>query len=346
MSFSLPTLNQPARLMLTSLTLAGSMGIGSVAQANDWRDNERLSLDFASRWIYNDEINKTSSILFGGIDYRTVFSDENGDWGTLNAQVYLTSLNNLAPHPAQTFDDDDDTKIVYRILNFNYTGLAKGKVNFRIGHFEVPYGIEQVIATNGTVHQYMQPQNIGVKADWGVSVNGILPDYEYEVALTRGSGNEWENNGDSYIFAGRIGTARERNVVLGLSALTGETVNGQGPATTKRKRYGVDAQWHIHSFTLLGEVSTGENNDQDILNGLAELGWNTPTDSVFLYSQIKHFSGDSEATGWSKNSTGAIGARFEPNNNFSADVQYAESLSSDGKDIDPRTFVLQLRYRY
>lgn len=80
MSFSLPTLNQPARLMLTSLTLAGSMGIGSVAQANDWRDNERLSLDFASRWIYNDEINKTSSILFGGIDYRTVFSDESGDW--------------------------------------------------------------------------------------------------------------------------------------------------------------------------------------------------------------------------------------------------------------------------
>lgn len=335
--------HRPSRHLLA--VCAGMIGFSGAVQANDWRDNERASVDFAARWIYQDETNKTSSILFGGIDYRTVFSDQNGDWGTLNAQVYLTKLNNLDPHPP-IFDDDDDTEIVYRILNFNYTGLAKGKVNFRIGHFEVPYGIEQVIATNGTLHQYMQPQNLGVKADWGVSVNGLLPQFEYEVGLTRGSGNEWENNGDSYVFAGRIGSARERNVVLGLSAMTGEVIKGTGPDTVKRKRVGVDAQWHIRSFTLLGEVSTGENDEQDILNGLAELGWNTPTDTVFLYSQIKHFSQDSDASGWSKDSLGAVGARFEPDNHFSADLQYSETISTSGPKPDKRTVELQLRYRF
>ena len=33
-------------------------------------------------------------------------------------------------------------------------------------------------------------QNLGMKKDWGVSLNGQMPTFDYEVSLTRGSGVE------------------------------------------------------------------------------------------------------------------------------------------------------------
>lgn len=169
------------------LTLAIPVGT-QAADDSSWLDHTRLALDLTVRGVYEGTSENLDGMQFFGIDAHKVFGHERGDIGTLIVQVYGTSLTDVEMHPAM-FKDDDDTKIVYRNVNFNYTSLFDGRLNLRIGHFEVPFGIEHVINTNGSLRTYMHDQNIGVKGDWGFSVNGELSRFEYELAWTRGSGN-------------------------------------------------------------------------------------------------------------------------------------------------------------
>ena len=45
-----------------------------------------------------------------------------------------------------------------------------GRFNIKMGHFEMPYGIEHTINSNGTLRQFST--NLGTKVDWGVTFNG------------------------------------------------------------------------------------------------------------------------------------------------------------------------------
>ncbi len=71
-------------------------------------------------------------------------------------------------------------------------GLGKPRV--RIGHFEIPYGIEHAINTNGTLRNYRHSANLGIKADWGLAINGETTSFEYEVSASRGSAQSLHHN--------------------------------------------------------------------------------------------------------------------------------------------------------
>lgn len=154
-------------------------------------DNARWAFDLSARGMYNNRANEWYSAFFMGLDLHKVFSGPDGDWGTLVLQPYVMRLD--SPAQPAFFEDHHDWELVYRIFNFNYTGLAGGKFNVRVGHFEIPFGLEHVVNTNGTLHDYMHGPNIGIKADWGVSLNGELETFDYEFSLTRGTGNEWSS---------------------------------------------------------------------------------------------------------------------------------------------------------
>jgi len=96
----------------------------------------------------------------------------------------------------------------------------------------VPFGLEPQTNTHFTLYQVLSMQNLGMKKDWGVSLNGQLPKFDYEISLTRGSGIELDifhdgelttkrSAGRNWAVAGRIGTPQEGNVSAGVSAFYG-----------------------------------------------------------------------------------------------------------------------------
>lgn len=154
------------------------------------------------------------------------------------------------------FEDDHDQELVYRIFNFNYTALARGRFNIRVGHYEIPYGLEHVVNTNGTLRDYTPGRNLGVKADWGTGVNGGFDKFEYEIGLSRCTGNVYSSDGNPYILAGRIGTPRDENVVAGFSFMVGDVAQpGTSEKTRNRKRFGPDIQVRRGPWSMVAEAS-------------------------------------------------------------------------------------------
>jgi len=312
--------------------------------ASEWDQNQRFAVDLSSRALHDFDDDRFATIQFIGIDYLKIFSNARGDWGTLLLQPYITRIDNLTRHP-RSFDDEDDTELIFRHFYFNYTGLSRGKFNIRLGHFEIPFGLEQVINTNGTIHDFIHGSNIGVKADWGISLNGILPNLEYDFALTRATGNEWKNQGNPYFISGRIGSSAANNFIVGVSALEGELYTGRDK-TLSRSRLGIDFQWFIKSFTLMGDFSIGKDEDTDIFNSLLEVDWHNLYETLIVYVQYKRFSKKVPDNSWDELNTVSLGARYEPDNHWQFDAQLNHDFSTIGDGVKRDVLALQIRYRF
>lgn len=302
-------------------------------------DNSRLALDASSRASHltkQDPIAYTHAL---GFDWLTVLSSSNKDIGTLLLQGYLTRLHNTQMFPG-FFQDEDDTEFVYRIFNFNYTALPGNLPNIRIGHMEIPYGLEHVINTNGTLRQYAQPRNLGIKADWGVSLNKQFEHFEYEVSATTGGNQSLDRQDGSYVFAGRVGSPRDHNLAYGVS-LYRSHLKG-----VIRERAGVDMRYRRGLHGINAEVSVGQNDDSEILNGQLELNRTNSRENLLLFSQLRYFSSEQAGGGMADTLDASIGIRYQPDNNWTISSQYS-------RDIDPASgadrqsvLSLQLRYRY
>ncbi|MGB0714407.1 MAG: hypothetical protein ACPGXK_00920 [Phycisphaerae bacterium] len=335
--------------------------------------NLRLTLDLSSRVVYNARTGHAASLNFIGFDLHKVISDADGDWGTLTLQGYTTNINNLNPHPP-FFEDDDDWDFVPRIFDFNFTRLARGRFNIRVGHFELPYGLEQIINTNGTLYDFVHGRNLGVKADWGVTVNGVIENIEYEVALTRGSGIEYSGRGSPWIVSGRIGSSRYENFIVGASFMHGEVQSPMGLRTwrsglklpsrvdrvlgrttsqpnrgnegvIRRTRAGMDFQWYLGPLGLFGEFSAGRDFNQDVFNALGELNWRSDDDALFLYSQMLVFA-QRFGRGWDNALQSKTGMRWMLDNHWALSLQYIQDLATFEGGKHNRLVEMQVRYRF
>ena len=332
------------------LTLAGAafalLAGGAHARDTALTDNLRWTVDFAARGMLETESDEFGHAEFLGLDLHKVFTGERGDWATLLLQPYLIRINNVDMRPP-FFDDDYDTAIEWRITNINFNVLDGGRLNVRVGHFEIPFGLEQVVNTNGTLRDYIHGPNFGLKADWGVTVNGELPALEYEVALSRGSGNNWRNEGDPRIVSGRIGTSRDRDWWLGLSAFSGDVYDQSQPdGTFERSRVGLDGAWYWRQFGLLGELSVGEDESRDVVNGLVEIDWSSRDAAWLVYLQWRQFRiDDPAAAGSDRGSSGSLGATWDPDNHWSLGLQWSRDFATFSGAPDTNVLAAQLRYR-
>jgi len=165
------------------------LGDPPVGELPTWlTDNLRWAVDVAGR--IDLPTNGDSSVRheFLGVDLHKVVSTETRDLGTLLIQLYLK-------------DDDGDWEYTTRLLYFNYLASGGGGFNVRVGHILVPFGLNLPSRTPGTLRQFITKPNVGFKADWGASINGVLPSWNYEVSLTRGSGRSIEGSHDPYCRA-------------------------------------------------------------------------------------------------------------------------------------------------
>ncbi|MGI9294496.1 MAG: hypothetical protein ACR2PS_10995 [Pseudomonadales bacterium] len=305
-----------------------------------WQENSRWTLDFSTRPSHDFELDEWSSQWVAGFDYHKVFSTENGDIGTLVFQPYWVQLSNVS-NPPPIFDDGDDGELTWRIANFNYTALSRGGFNIRLGHFEVPFGLEQNLDTNGTTRQYTFSDR-GIKADWGVSLNGALPVLDYEVALTRGSGNETNDRDSPYIFAGRVGTPSTANLVVGLSWLHGDIQTAEN--SVERRRLGVDVAYYYRQWETLFEVSGGDNEGTDVANALLELSWRSKSETLHTYLQVRQSRVD-EADGRRNGSSVTFGANWSVFSRIDLSAQWFRELDPLAAPKAAERITLQARYR-
>jgi hypothetical protein len=219
--------------------------------------------------------------------------------------------------------------------------LSRGGFNIRAGHFEVPFGLEQNIDTNGTLRQYTFKDR-GIKADWGFSVNGALPELDYEIAVTRGSGNDIESKDDPYIFAGRVGTPSTENLILGFSWLKGDIYNGT--TTVSRSRIGFDLAHYFKQWETLFEISGGENEDFSTFNTLAELSWRSPLENLHSYGQFRK-TREKQLSGWEDGSSIALGLNWAVTPKFNISGEWFKELESLSQNDTAQRFVMQFRVR-
>ncbi len=335
-----PLQEAPPAPLLTDVTHLDDLG----EEQPHWLvDNLRATLDISSRYTTRRFSGQPSLNQFIGLDLHKVFSNKWGDWGTLMVQSYLTRIDNVSP-PPRIFDDDHDWELVYRILNFNFTGLTRNRLNLRVGHFEIPFGLEQIINTNGTLRDYTHGRNFSLKADWGVTVNGVLSGAEYEIGLSRGSGNEYSDRGGPVIVAGRVGTPQDENLVLGASGFYGEVASGSGRNTTRR-RVGLDVQWYRGCLGLFGEVAVGRDENVEVANGLWELNWRDSAEAVIVYVQNRCFFQEVQGH-WDDSLSSQFGVRYEPDTHWALSAQLSQPWAEFGNSSRAAVVSLQVRYRF
>lgn len=274
-------------LCIAALPMAAKAGGASY----NITDNARWALDLSSRYTDTekaDDNNEASAQHVIGFDYYTKIVRNNRDIATIVFQPYWIELNNRASAPS-FFSDGNDGALNWRIANINYTGLSRGGFNLRLGHLEVPFGLEQNIDSNGTLQQFTTSDR-NIKADWGGSVNGVLSQFEYELAYTRGTGNNLKNDStnetDPGIVAGRIGTLSTGHSIWGLSFLDGDIVVGS--STAERRRVGVDWAYYHNNWEFLSEISVGDNGATDTENAFIEVAWNNLSNTLKVYQQLQY----------------------------------------------------------
>ena len=330
------------RLCVLMIAIIGATE-NAAAQANnfdsDWLGNARVSLDFSTRQFYRDTTDEWSDLNFIGLDFYKVFDNRGSDFATLTFQPYLGRLSEDLPRNT-VFENPGEWELTWRISNINFKVLDRGRLNLRVGHFEIPYGLEQNIDTNGTLRQFTFTDR-GIKVDWGVTANGIINGIEYEVAASRGSGNDYEDRLDPYIFSGRIGTNQNRNMVFGWSFFDGEVLGLN--RTVKRRRTGIDLTVYRGNWEYLLEASVGDTDRINGWSGFGEVVWVSPLQGVQTYLQFKRSNFNNDASGSFDDSV-SVGLKWLRRRALTVTSEYRHSWFDDARPNEQR-LTLQLRYR-
>ncbi len=333
-------IRQKLKCLLPVMTLS-AFGVAN-AQTNGplstiFGENLRSSMDFSTRTVHFDPAGETGQMSAIGIDFHKVISSDHKDIGTLLLQGYFTRLDNFVAHPG-FFKNEDDSEFVYRIFNFNYTALPGAWPNVKFGHFEIPFGLEHTINTNGTLRQFNQPKSIGVKADWGVTLNNQHRNFEYEASLSTGGGQSLGRKNDSFVSAVRVGSRRDEDFVIG-GAVYRSRLGG-----VLRSRVGVDVQYYLGRHGFLTDFSVGENGDVDVTNSVLEWNFNNRRGNRMVYAQ--YFLNQEEIAGLTDRSAMVnLGVRADVTRGWSVSVQVGREVDSFNANPKKTQIALQMRFR-
>ncbi|MEO1036615.1 MAG: hypothetical protein AAFX44_13750 [Pseudomonadota bacterium] len=335
------------RVWLVSFSIALLGAIAPTAPAEgadrpwtDLADNARWSLDLATRRTEALDGPGWSGNYAVGLDLQKVLSGGGRDLGVIVFQPYFVRLINV-DQPSLTFDDPSEWELTWRIANANFHVLERGRLNLRFGHFELPFGLEQNIDTNGTLRQLTFAER-GIKVDWGVTANGIVNQLEYELALSRGSGNDFEAIGDPYVVAGRVGSSTRRNVIVGASFLAGDVLTTNG--TADRRRLGLDLAMYRDNWEWLIELSSGEDDGQDRHLVFSDVAWRSPLETVLVYLQSRYSRGE-RLEGDVDARSAALGCAVTLRRRWSVSAEFRRTVTDDPLQRDDVTATVQIRFR-
>ena len=313
----------------------------------DWMgalsDNLRFTIDISGRFEYDTDREDWSTTQYYGYDLFKVLSSKQGDYATIVLQGFATRLDNN-PAPPWFFEGPTDWLWVHRMFYINWKLAPRDTMNLKVGHFEMPFGLEMGIDTNGTLRQVGTAPNLGIKADWGLTLNGVSSGLEYEFGISRGSGNEWDTAGSPYAFVGRVGTDPTKGWWVGVSGFAAEL--SRTDTTIERRRVGVDAGLEFGAWTLMGEMSGGNNGSDDALHMIGELNWRDPTERWFGYGQLRTQKAKNSTTGWEGSSESVLGVEWAPDRHWTMSAEWVQNLERTSSGSRDATMRLQMRYRF
>ncbi len=248
----------------------------------DFNNNLRWSVDASARLNHNEAINNSSRIYALGLDSHKVFTSDSGDRGYAVAQLYYTKLSNQIPVPF-LFDSKDDGDFIIREAHLNFTDTPSWLPHIRVGHFTMPFGLEESIDTNGRLLDYYHGKNLGTKLDWGLGLNKVTDRLEYNVSYTLGGKDKAKSINGSYAFTGRIGSLSHHDFIIGFSLYRAE-IDG-----INRKRLAIDFQFYWQTWGLLAELALGED-DKQLTQWQQEKYALFELNKTALYQQLKVYS--------------------------------------------------------
>ena len=301
----------------------------------DFKNNLRWSADFSSRLINNSNASQTASMTALGYDIHSVISNGKKDAATFVLQNYLIRIDDLNPHP-DIFSDEDDWAFIYRSFFVNYTNTCSNCPNIKFGHFIIPYGLEHDIDTAGELRDYNHLSNIGMKMDWGVSLNKQHRKFEYELSYTLGSGANLSHQSGHRIISGRISTPSYKNIAYGVSFLDADTPK------TQRQKTAIDIKYYHGFFGYLFEIGAGKHNGQSVIDNQVEINWRNNQEQWLIFAQ-SYYSKENNQT--SKRAL-TLGARYDKDNRWSFEAKVNQALHHNQANNRATTFLAQIRYRY
>ena len=307
----------------------------------DFSENLRWSLDASARLNHNEAIDNTSRIYALGLDTHKVFSQPTGDIGYGVGQLYYTKLSNHLPVPF-LFDSKDDGDFIIREAHLNYTDTPSWLPNIRLGHFTMPFGLEESIDTNGRLLDYNHGKNLGTKLDWGLGLNKVVGLLEYNVSYTLGGKDKAKSINGSYALTGRIGTLSHLDSIVGFSIFRAE-IDG-----VNRKRIAIDWQYYWQTWGGLAEIAIGEDDKQNMKwqqekYALVELNKTSVDGQLKVYSQF--VIRDKE---FQKSTTKLIniGMSYQINTQLEFSLSGHTQLNTPDAGEKKQLVRVQIRYRY
>lgn len=209
-------------------------------------------------------------------DYRK-FYRQTGDFMTTDLQVRLA------------YDSDEESDRAWGIEIHNAWlayRLAYGHT-LRAGHFDVPFGLEPVVDTHGTILQTLAMSSVGFKQDWGIGLKGNLTRWDYELALQMGSGMSIHLEDEIFLVSARLGSPSGQNAEYGLSLLCGKVLESMDMRTFPRshllsekpiskKMIGLDGQYLFGPVLFKGEAVYGGQQDNQAFGCLLEADLTIP----------------------------------------------------------------------
>lgn len=305
----------------------------------EFSNNLRWSLDASLRINAFNVPNRTSKIYFMGLDSHKVFTGKYGDIGYAVAQIYWTKLENHQPVPFM-FRSTNDQQFIVREAHINYTKTGNLLPNIRLGHFTLPFGLENSIDTNGRLLDYNLGANLGSKLDWGIGLNKVHNYFKYTVSYTLGGKDDPKQVDGSHLLTGRISSLAHHDLVLGLSFYHGELDN------VNRERYSIDVKYYLENWGFLAEIAKGNKylkNDAKVDQNytLIEFNRSSINNQWKLYSQLILNKNNDV-----KSKTALFGIRYQANGSFETSLQFKKKIEVPAEGKKTSLFRIQLRYRY
>jgi hypothetical protein len=175
-----------------------------------------------------------------------------------------------------------------------------GRFNLRAGRFYLPFGLNSLTDTHGTLLQLSNDRVFGTERDWQLTAYGNATEHlDYMAGYVLGTGPDQDMDGQAGMAIGRIGLGNSalfaHGLEGGLSGAYGERLDPhiQNIGAILTWRAGADLRKRFDSgvgpFTLTGEGAVGEDERAPTWSGLAQADWLHPGRSWGLAAQYFYF---------------------------------------------------------
>ncbi|MCX5711077.1 MAG: inverse autotransporter beta domain-containing protein [Candidatus Omnitrophica bacterium] len=284
---------------------------------------------------------QTSSV---GFEHLSKFANDYGDFLTTDLQVRFA------------YDSKENSKDAWGVQIHNaWLRYKLDSINkIKVGHLDVPFGLNPVVDVHSTLLQTLAPNDIGFVKDWGTALESSFSKFDTSIALQLGSGMSIYRRDGSFLLSGRLGTPQGGNAQAGLSFMYGKTLETTGMNTiprnelisntaTRKKRIGLDGQYLFGPLLTKAEIDFGKNSRTDVRGYFIEMDYTIPKlQNLELELQYKNWQNNMHDRSMDDSAV-TLGLSYKLNSKVTLRGSFADDLNRMGKDED-RVFLLQFYF--